>query len=101
MLFRSMRLCTANGDMEFKHKLAPVDMPQGFAPWYDAPERAHSGTPVIFGHWASLGVFLRPDVIGLDSGCVWGRKLTAMRLQDRRIFQCGCEGAHAVSHHHE
>jgi bis(5'-nucleosyl)-tetraphosphatase (symmetrical) len=96
-----MRLCTANGDMEFKHKLAPVDMPQGFAPWYDAPERAHSGTPVIFGHWASLGVFLRPDVIGLDSGCVWGRKLTAMRLQDRRIFQCGCEGAHAVSHHHE
>jgi bis(5'-nucleosyl)-tetraphosphatase (symmetrical) len=85
-----MRLCTADGDMEFSHKLAPVDMPQGFTPWYDVPGRASRDTPILFGHWASLGLLLRADVIGLDSGCVWGRKLTAMRLEDRRVFQCGC-----------
>ncbi len=89
-----MRLCTADGEMEFRHKLAPVagTMPEGYMPWYDAPERASADTPVIFGHWASLGTLLRPDVIGLDSGCVWGRKLSALRLDDRRTFQCGCTG---------
>jgi bis(5'-nucleosyl)-tetraphosphatase (symmetrical) len=85
-----MRLCSADGEMEFTHKLAPVDMPPGFMPWYDVPGRLSRGTPILFGHWASLGVLLRPDVIGLDSGCVWGRKLTALRLEDRRTFQCGC-----------
>ena len=85
-----MRLCTADGEMEFSHKLAPVNMPAGYMPWYDVPGRASSGTTVLFGHWASLGVLLRADVIGLDSGCVWGRKLTALRLDDRRVFQCGC-----------
>ncbi len=87
-----MRLCTAQGEMEFRHKLAPVSgaMPEGYMPWYDVPGRASADTPVIFGHWASLGVLLRADVIGLDSGCVWGRKLSALRLEDRRTFQCGC-----------
>jgi bis(5'-nucleosyl)-tetraphosphatase (symmetrical) len=87
-----MRLCTAEGRMEFRHKLAPVaeHMPAGYLPWYDVPDRASADTPVIFGHWASLGVLLRTDVIGLDSGCVWGRKLSALRLNDRRMFQCGC-----------
>jgi bis(5'-nucleosyl)-tetraphosphatase (symmetrical) len=85
-----MRLCTAGGDMEFSHKIAPINMPPGFMPWYDVPGRASADTPILFGHWASLGVLLRPDVIGLDSGCVWGRKLSALRLEDRRIFQCGC-----------
>ena len=87
-----MRLCRADGEMEFRHKLAPVNMPPGFMPWYDVPGRASRDTPILFGHWASLGVLLRPDVIGLDSGCVWGRKLTALRLEDRRTFQCGCAG---------
>lgn len=88
-----MRLCSAAGDMEFSHKLAPVNMPPGFMPWYEVPHRASRGTPILFGHWASLGVLLRDDVIGLDSGCVWGRKLSALRLEDRRLFQCGCVAA--------
>ncbi|HTD90862.1 MAG TPA: symmetrical bis(5'-nucleosyl)-tetraphosphatase, partial [Burkholderiales bacterium] len=88
-----MRLCTAHGEMEFSHKLAPVNMPRGFMPWYDVPGRASRDTTILFGHWASLGVLLRNDVIGLDSGCVWGRKLTALRLEDRRTFQCGCTRA--------
>ncbi|MEQ1774472.1 MAG: symmetrical bis(5'-nucleosyl)-tetraphosphatase [Burkholderiales bacterium] len=87
-----MRLCTVDGDMEFRHKTAPVPgaMPEGYMPWYDVPGRASSDMPILFGHWASLGVLLRADVIGLDSGCVWGRKLSALRLEDRRTFQCGC-----------
>lgn len=85
-----MRLCSADGEMEFRHKLAPVNMPPGYMPWYAVPTRASRGTPIVFGHWASLGVVFAQNVIGLDSGCVWGRKLTALRLEDRRTFQCGC-----------
>ncbi|MBM3341478.1 MAG: symmetrical bis(5'-nucleosyl)-tetraphosphatase [Betaproteobacteria bacterium] len=91
-----MRLCTLEGEMEFRHKLAPINMPSGYLPWYDIPNRASRDTPILFGHWASLGVLLRADVIGLDSGCVWGRKLTAFRLEDRRTFQCGCAGLASV-----
>jgi bis(5'-nucleosyl)-tetraphosphatase (symmetrical) len=92
-----MRLCTADGMMEFSHKIAPVNMPEGYTPWYDAPNRVNRNMPIIFGHWASLGVLLREDVIALDSGCVWGRKLTAIRLEGRRTFQCGCSGINGIS----
>ena len=85
-----LRLCSASGVMEFTHKLGLENMPPGFMPWYDAPQRANRGTPIIFGHWAALGLLVRPDVISLDSGCVWGRSLSALRLEDRRIEQCDC-----------
>lgn len=85
-----LRLCTADGVMEFRHKTAPTDVPTGFMPWFDVPGRAAAGTPVICGHWAALGLLLRPDVLALDTGCVWGRQLTALRLEDRQVFQCGC-----------
>jgi bis(5'-nucleosyl)-tetraphosphatase (symmetrical) len=85
-----MRLATADGAMEFSHKTGLQNLPPGFMPWYDVPQRASRGTPVIFGHWAALGLVVREDVIALDSGCVWGRSLTAMRLGDRRIIQCDC-----------
>jgi bis(5'-nucleosyl)-tetraphosphatase (symmetrical) len=45
---------------------------------------------VIFGHWASLGLRVRPDIVALDTGCVWGRALSALRLEDRHIAQCDC-----------
>ena len=85
-----MRLCTADGAMEFTHKTGLVNPPPGFMPWYDVPQRATRDTAIIFGHWAALGLIVRPDVIALDSGCVWGRELSALRLDDRVIFQCGC-----------
>jgi bis(5'-nucleosyl)-tetraphosphatase (symmetrical) len=87
-----LRLCTPGGVMEFTHKTGLTDAPAGYLPWFDVPGRASSDTPVLFGHWAALGLTLRSDVLGLDSGCVWGRRLTAVRLEDRRVFQCGCEG---------
>ena len=86
-----LRLCTADGIMEFTHKTGLQDMPSGYMPWFDAPERASRGMPVIFGHWAALGLTVRPDILGLDSGCVWGRRLSAIRLEDRHLIQCGCE----------
>jgi bis(5'-nucleosyl)-tetraphosphatase (symmetrical) len=85
-----LRLCSETGVMEFSHKLGLENAPRGFIPWYDVPQRTNRGTPIIFGHWAALGLLVRPDVISLDSGCVWGRKLSALRLEDRWIEQCDC-----------
>ncbi len=82
-----LRLCTARGEMEFSHKTAPIDSPSGYQPWIDIADRAHQDTVVIFGHWAAVGLLLRPRIIGLDTGCVWGRQLTALRLEDRQVFQ--------------
>jgi bis(5'-nucleosyl)-tetraphosphatase (symmetrical) len=85
-----LRLCDVNGRMEFSHKTAPHDAPAGYMPWFDVPGRASAGTPVICGHWAAIGIILRDDVLGIDSGCVWGRQLSALRLEDRRLTQCDC-----------
>lgn len=87
-----MRLVDADGAMEFSHKTGLANLPPGYLPWYDAPGRASCDTPIIFGHWAALGLVVRPDVVGLDTGCVWGRRLSAMRLEDRRIVHCDCAG---------
>ncbi len=85
-----LRLCLADGTMEFSHKTGLDDMPPGYMPWYDVPDRASRDTALITGHWAALGLVVRPDMLALDTGCVWGRRLTALRLEDRRIFQCDC-----------
>lgn len=85
-----LRLCTREGVMEFSHKLGLENAPRGYLPWHEVPGRASRGTPVIVGHWAALGLMVRDDVIALDTGCVWGRKLSALRLADRRIEQCDC-----------
>ena len=85
-----LRLCDAQGDMEFSHNGAPRDMPEGYMPWFDVPGRASSGTPIVCGHWASLGLMLRDDLLSLDTGCVWGRELSALRLEDRSLTQCEC-----------
>ncbi len=91
-----LRLCTPAGVMEFSHKTGLKGMPPGYLPWFDMPDRASRGTPLVFGHWAALGLLLRTDVLGLDSGCAWGRQLTALRLEDRRVFQCACSGVSAA-----
>jgi bis(5'-nucleosyl)-tetraphosphatase (symmetrical) len=90
-----LRVCTVEGVMEFAHKGRPRDMPPGYLPWFDVPGRLSQGIPLIFGHWSALGPVERPDVYGLDTGCLWGRKLSALRLEDRRLFQVGCRAAKA------
>jgi bis(5'-nucleosyl)-tetraphosphatase (symmetrical) len=85
-----MRLVAADGSLDFSYKLGLAGVPAGQTPWYDMPGRASRDTPMVFGHWAALGLLLRGDVICLDTGCVWGRALSALRLEDRQLFQVGC-----------
>jgi bis(5'-nucleosyl)-tetraphosphatase (symmetrical) len=85
-----LRLCDAHGRMNFSHKGELDDAPAGYFPWFGVPGRRSAGTPIVCGHWAALGVMLTPDLLGIDSGCVWGRQLSALRLEDRRLFQSDC-----------
>ncbi|MGZ3184501.1 MAG: symmetrical bis(5'-nucleosyl)-tetraphosphatase [Telluria sp.] len=86
-----MRLCAPDGTMDFKVKESAGAPPgSGLLPWFDLPDRRTAGTTVVFGHWSALGLVQRPDLIGLDSGCVWGGKLTAVCLDDRTVLQVDC-----------
>ena len=75
-----LRFCTAQGVMEFDSKEGAGASPEGFMPWFDVPGRRTAQDTVAFGHWSTLGWLGRDDVIGLDTGCVWGGCLTALRL---------------------
>lgn len=85
------RLCWPDGRMDFEHKESDKG-PEGSAlqPWFDLPQRRTAGVTVVFGHWSALGLVLRPNLVGLDSGCVWGGKLTAVCLDDRSLLQVDC-----------
>jgi bis(5'-nucleosyl)-tetraphosphatase (symmetrical) len=82
-----LRTCTADGTMCLDAKGPPADAPPGCMPWFDVPGRASADHVVVCGHWAALGLLLRDDLVALDSGCVWGGQLTAVRLEDRAVFQ--------------
>lgn len=89
-----MRFCDAHGRMEFDANGSPDTAPAGFMPWFDVPGRRTIDTLLVFGHWAALGLQVRDDVIALDSGCVWGGKLSAVRLdmdpKRRTVVQIDC-----------
>lgn len=86
-----MRLCEPDGSMDFKQKESAGAPPGStLMPWYEVPGRRTAGTPVVFGHWSALGLLVRDDVIGLDSGCVWGGHLSAFCLDDRTVLQVDC-----------
>lgn len=86
-----MRLCFPDGSLDFKTKTAPPtgDNPQRLVPWFKVDKRSLNDT-VVFGHWSTLGLTLHKQWIGLDSGCVWGRQLSAVRLHDRQLVQIDC-----------
>ena len=88
-----LRFCDAQGRMDFHTKEGAGAAPPGFMPWFDVPGRKSAGTPVVCGHWSTLGLMLREDVMAIDTGCVWGGKLTAVRLPDRALVQVECEQA--------
>lgn len=76
-----LRFCTPEGRMEFATKVGgAAAAPPGHLPWFDVPQRKTASDVVAFGHWSTLGRLERDDVIALDSGCVWGGALTAVRL---------------------
>jgi len=80
-----MRLVDASGRLEFSHKGTLADLPTGYEPWFRYPTRMDK--TLYFGHWAALdGATGDPRLVGLDTGCVWGRTLTAVRLEDGALY---------------
>lgn len=88
--FSRLRICTTQGEMEFKFKGELEKLPAGYVPWFEVPGRKSLEATVLFGHWSALGLMVTPNVIALDTGCLWGGKLTAIRLEDRKLFLVDC-----------
>lgn len=92
-VFTRLRYLDRRGIPEFKNKLKP-ELATDLKPWFDMPNRKTAKNTVVFGHWSTLGLMVRPNLISLDTGCVWGRQLAAVRLEDRRVYlQSSLEGA--------
>ena len=93
-----IRFCTPEGEMEFAAKgLRAIDAPPGYMPWFDVPGRQTAETTIAFGHWSTLGWLDRPDLLSLDSGCVWGGSLSALRIGAeggaQELIQVKCESS--------
>ena len=82
-----LRFCAPDDTLALAEKRGPEHAPPGFAPWFAHDGRKSAGVKAFCGHWSSLGLLLAPNVAMLDSGCVWGGALTAMRVDDGRVFQ--------------
>ena len=86
-----MRFCDPKGRLDLKNKKGPETATENNLPWFEVPGRLTVDDKILFGHWASLqGDSHIPNIFALDTGCVWGGKLTMMRLEDQQIFQCDC-----------
>ncbi len=93
-----LRFCTPDGEMHLKATGRPDQAPPGTMPWFDIPGRRTAGETIAFGHWSTLGYLRRPDLIALDTGCVWGGCLSALRLSAQgvhELVQVPCEQAQA------
>lgn len=86
-----MRFCNLDGTMDFRSKGPPESAAAGTVPWFQVPGRASADHAVVCGHWSALGLRVEANLLALDSGCLWGGALTAVRLEDREIFQLPCE----------
>lgn len=81
-----LRTCTVHGE-PCRFKGPPEEAPPRCLPWFEVPGRRSAGQTVVFGHWAAMGLRLAPAALALDSGCVWGNGLSALRLEDRALWQ--------------
>jgi len=90
-----IRFCDARGELEFETKDGAASAPPGYMPWFEAPGRLTEGTPIAFGHWSTLGLIDEPELLALDTGCVWGGTLTAVRVDGgrREVLQVRCKQA--------
>jgi bis(5'-nucleosyl)-tetraphosphatase (symmetrical) len=85
--FTRMRYCRPDGSLNLRHKENPANAPDNLMPWFKVPERKTEHQQIIFGHWASLAGFANTiNVFALDTGCVWGEHLTALKLETQEIF---------------
>lgn len=86
-----MRFCGLDGNMDFRSKGPPEKAGAGSLPWFALPNRVNTDHTVVCGHWSALGLRIESNLLALDSGCLWGGALTAVRLEDREVFQLPCE----------
>ncbi len=89
-----MRFCSDMGVMEFRAKGGLDTAPVGYGAWFDVPGRMSESHTLVCGHWSALGLRLSPHLLALDTGCVWGGSLSAVRLEDRKLFQVACRECH-------
>ena len=88
----SLRVVGPDGRPNRQFKGPPGNAPEGEVPWFRLPDRRASDATIVFGHWAALGFVSEPGILGLDTGCVWGGRLTAVRLEDRKVVSiASCE----------
>jgi len=85
-----LRVVDGDGHMVLSFNGEPGETHEGLTPWFDDPRRASRDHTVICGHWSALGLLVRSDVACLDSGCVWGNSLSAIRLSDRSVSSIPC-----------
>ena len=90
-VFTRLRTCTLSGQARYDFSGSLWQLPSGHVPWFLFPGRRSETHTMLCGHWAALGLHLEPGVIALDSGCVWGGALTALRLEDLEVFQEPCK----------
>lgn len=90
--FTRLRYCHPDGTVDYRHKGPPGSQPPPLLPWFKVPDRASRARRIIFGHWSALGLWDGDDVVGLDTGCLWGGRLTALRLAggEREFIAVGC-----------
>ena len=90
-----LRFCTPEGVMDLRASGRPDQPPPGMLPWFDVPGRRSADATIAFGHWSTLGNVRRPDIIAMDTGCVWGGCLSALRLDPQggahELIQVQCE----------
>ena len=86
-----MRMVHPDGRLDFSHTGPPGNASRGLIPWFDAKDARWRGTRIVFGHWSALGLLVQPELIAVDTGCVWGRQLTAVRLNKKpKVVKVGC-----------
>ncbi len=87
-----IRFCTAAGELDFETKESAAAAPPGYMPWFQVPGRLSEGEPIAFAHWSTLGLISQPDLLAIDTGCVWGGSLTAVRVDGgrREVVQVKC-----------
>ncbi len=90
--FTRLRFCTVDGELEFKHKGNPGGDEQNHLPWFQVPQRKNRNTPVVFGHWSTLGLYQADNVHAIDTGCLWGGTLTALQLEIGTVTSLHCNG---------
>ncbi|MFA6052405.1 MAG: symmetrical bis(5'-nucleosyl)-tetraphosphatase [Methylobacter sp.] len=92
--FTRMRYCNVNGRLDFDHSGPLGSQPKHLMPWFEVPKRKNADMRIIFGHWSTLGYYEGSNCYGIDTGCLWGGQLTALKLGEQvERFSIDCPGA--------